>query len=241
MISEDNITYAGLDSGAKIIENPLIMDNLELTPSIELFLKCAEKGTPIIKLGEGNPHIAITAGVHGDELPPQIAAIRLLEHLQGKKLKGTLYLIPITSPMATHANTRREGVLDLNRSSLIPHTLTNNILELIKESDVIALADFHSTGPQTHPGTESIFCSLKPNKESKKIAEYITIRMDSQLIEYTNAASLYKGALEDEVNKIGVPSITCEVVSIPGKINKGSVDRSFEQMICFLEYFNLLY
>ena len=48
----------------------------------------------MIKIGDMHPKIMIIAGVHGNELPPQIAALWLAEELWGGNINGTVYIIP---------------------------------------------------------------------------------------------------------------------------------------------------
>jgi predicted deacylase len=51
---------------------------------------------------------------------------------------------------------------------------------------------------------------------------------------------MYKGALEDECNIMGIPAVTCEVVSENGQVTPGSVERSLMQMESYLEHFKII-
>jgi predicted deacylase len=204
-------------------------------PLIELTLK----GTPLLKFGSGDPRILLCAGIHGNELPPQVAIVKLINLLNGKDLNGTVYIIPIAIPYATMKNSRRFKGLDMNRNTFKDGSISNTILKTAQKLKIQAVADFHSTQPQSNPGIESVFSSKKPCNESFKIAQHITDQTSSKVISQEKAGNLYQGALEDEFNINGIPAVTCEVVSRNGKIDSGSVERSFMQMKSFLDYFNI--
>ena len=51
---------------------------------------------------------------------------------------------------------------------------------------------------------------------------------------------MYKGALEDECNILGIPAVTCEVVSENGQVTPGSTQRSLMQMESYLKYFKII-
>ena len=56
-------------------------------------------GTPIITIGNGSePKVMIIAGVHGNELPAQIAAIKMVNYLKNRDVNGTVYIIPVVCP-----------------------------------------------------------------------------------------------------------------------------------------------
>ena len=131
----------------------------------------------MVKIGNGNPKIMIVAGVHGNELAPQIAALNLIEEIydlnleskkenSNKSFNGTVYVIPFASPKSTMDNSRYFDGIDLNRSSHLPHTITNLILKKAKKLEVSAIGDFHSSAPNSNPGKEGIFCTKVPCSKS---------------------------------------------------------------------------
>ena len=186
----------------------------------------------------------LVAGVHGNELAPQIAALNLIEHicdldLKGK-LNGTVYVIPFASPKSTMENSRYLDGLDLNRSAHLPHTVTNIILKKAKDLEVSAIGDFHSSAPNSNPGKEGIFCTKVPCSKSYFIAEHISEKVGSEKILYPSAGVPFKGALEDEANLIQIPAVTCEVLSAIGYSNEKICKRSYLQMKAFLEYFGII-
>ncbi len=232
------IIYRG--SGGHLEKNILIGDYFKVNPSFRVLFEYSRRGTPMVALGDGRPRVMITAGIHGNEIPPQLASLELIKSLAPLDIRGTVYIIPFAAPWSTMNNTRWFKGVDLNRSSHAPGSVTNTIFKVAVDLDVDALGDFHSTAPRSNPGRESIFCSKKPCRRSYLMAKYISRVGSSDVIAYENAASHYKGALEDECNLGGVGAVTCEVVSENGSLTPGSLDRSLLQMKAFLKYFNVI-
>lgn len=232
------------ESGGFISANRNIFNNINLTYNSKFILNQAIKGTPMIKIGNNGPKIMLVAGVHGNELAPQIAALNLIEELSNLDLNGsvngTVYIIPFASPRSTMDNSRYFDGIDLNRSSHLPHTITNMILKKAKKLEVSAIGDFHSSAPNSNPGKEGIFCTKVPCSKSYFIAEYISKKVGSEKILYPSAGIPFKGALEDEANLIQIPAVTCEVLSAIGYSNEKICKRSFLQMKAFLEYFGII-
>jgi uncharacterized protein len=240
MAFKDDVTILSHRTGGIVNENENLMARVPYGDICNRLIKAARYGTPMLKLGNGYPKIMLTSGVHGNELPPQIAALWLAEGLSVKNINGTVYIIPFTIPNATMNNSRRFKGFDMNRSALKEGTVSNKILNMIDELDVMSLADFHSTKPRSNPGIESVFCSKNPCSESLTIANHITKETTSKVICHKNAGTLYSGAIEDECNLKGISAVTCEVVSENCEVKPGSPERSYLQMISYLKYFNII-
>nr|WP_319373944.1 succinylglutamate desuccinylase/aspartoacylase family protein [uncultured Methanobacterium sp.] len=228
------------DTGGDISLNQDLMKELAPDSVGKPLIDAALKGTPLLKFGSGSPRILLCAGIHGNELPPLVAFFKLLNYLENKKINGTVYTIPIAIPYATMKNSRRFQGWDMNRKTFTEGHISNTILKTAQKLKIQAAADFHSTQPQSNPGIESVFCSKKPCYKSFKIADHITSQTSSKVISQEKAGTLYGGALEDELNLSGIPAVTCEVVSRNGKVDSGSVERSFMQMKSFLNFFNVI-
>lgn len=230
------------DYGADITHNKIIMNYFEENMFFNFIVRIVKESLPLFKFGSGNPKMGIVSGVHGNELPPQIASMLLIEKLIGlSKFKGSIYIVPFAAPAATMANVRRLNSRDMNRSAHIGGSTTNIILNTFLDEGVEFVADFHSTALLSNPGFESVFCSKSPNMGSLELARFITKHTGSKLIIYDNASTSYAGALEDELNINGIPSVTCEVVSENSTISKGSVERSSLQMDSFLKFFDIVF
>lgn len=226
-------------SGGYISRNKHILNNLELNNLTQFILEKCVYGTPIFKLGNGDNKILILSGIHGNELPSQIANVKLLNSLIGSKLNHALYFIPFASPKSSMNNERTFNAMDLNRSAHINNSLSNLIVQSVLDLKINFVGDFHSTAYNSNPGVESIFSSKSPSSESFLIANYISSDVGSKVISFDFAGSSYKGAVEDVCNLKGIPSITGEVLCPFASVGEGTVERSFAQMNSFLSYFGL--
>ncbi len=240
MAFEGKISIISSETGGKIENNVPLMKYLSGIPFFQDLAIAAEQGTPLFEIGKGTPKVMITAGIHGNELPPQIAAIWLMDELLKVKPKGTAYVIPFTVPHSTMENSRRFKGMDMNRTASKGGFISNNIIKTIQTIKISAVADFHSTKPGSNPGVESVFCSKSPCYQSFQMAEHITGSTSSKIISHDKAGQMYTGALEDECNLAGIPAITCEVVSRNGLVDGKSPQRSFLQMKSYLEYFKII-
>ena len=220
-----------------ISRNTNLFKSLELNRFTQFLLEKCVYGTPIFKLGNGGNRILILSGVHGNELPPQIANVKLLNSLLFEDLRNTLYIIPFASPKSTMNNERTFNGMDLNRSAHINDSLSNLIVRAVKNLGIDFVGDFHSTAFNANPGCEAIFTSKSPSAESYLMANYISRDVGSEIISFDYAGSSYKGAVEDVCNLNGIPAITCEVLCPFGNVGKGTAERSFAQMNSFVSYF----
>ena len=228
------------EAGGYISANKNIFNNLKpLSDNARTILKESVKGTPMIKIGNGYPRLMIVAGIHGNELAPQIASLKLIDVLLKLKLRGTVYIIPFACPYASMMSNRYFKGTDLNRTAHIQNSISNVILSKARELGVSAIGDFHSTAPNTNPGKEGVFCSKSPTVESVSIASYISRSAGSNMIVYPAAGVPFKGAVEDEANLGGIPSVTCEVLSATSFANERICNRALVQMKSFLHYFGI--
>jgi hypothetical protein len=235
----DNVemSYVSFLSRGYISRNRHVFDEIKLTPFTKLILESCIYGTPIFKMGNSGKRLLVLSGIHGNELPPQLANLELMNELIDRKLNNTVYFIPFASPKSTMNNERTFNSVDLNRAAHINNSLSNMIIKCIDELKIDFVGDFHSTAYNSNPGFESVFSSKNPTPESYLIAKYISDTVGSQIITFDIAGSQYKGAVEDVCNLRGTPAVTCEVVSPFASVGKGSFEKSLEQMKSFLSYF----
>lgn len=224
-------------SGGYISRNRKLFSQIELTDLSRFVLEASVFGTPIFKLGDGGRKLLILSGIHGNELPPQIAHLKLLNELIENGLSNTIYSIPFAAPKSTMLSERTFNSMDLNRSAHITNSLSNLILKAILDLGVEFIGDFHSTAFNSNPGINSVFSSKSPSPESFLMANYIARDVGCDVISFDFAGASYKGAVEDVCNLKGVPAVTCEVVSPFSNVAQGSVEKSFNQMRSFLDYF----
>ena len=234
------LDYLSYDTGGFISANKNIFNMIDLTDNSKFILNKAIKGTPMIKLGSGEPKVMVVAGVHGNELAPQISALRLIDNIYDSDLNGTVYVIPFAAPRSTMNNLRYFEGVDLNRSAHKPNNITNIILKKAKSMDISAIGDFHSSAPNSNPGREGVFCTKVPCSKSYFLADFISKETGSEKILYPSAGIPFKGALEDEANLIQIPAVTCEVLSAIGYANEQIIQRSYSQMKALLNFFYIL-
>ena len=227
-------------SAGYISRNNNLLKELELNRLTQFILSRCVYGTPIFRLGDGGSRILVLSGIHGNELPPQIANVRLLNELEGRDLENTLYFIPFAAPKSTMHNERTFNEMDLNRSAHIRNSLSNLIVQAVENLRIDFVGDFHSTAYNANPGIESVFSSKAPSPESYLIANYISCNVGSEMISFDIAGASYKGAVEDVCNLKKVPAVTCEVLCPFANVASGSVEKSFAQMESFLTYFGVL-
>lgn len=229
---EYKISIIDNSTGGNITNNTLLMDNINKTPVISELLQASQNGTPMIRLGNGSqPRVMIVAGVHGAELPSQIAASNLINHLTCTKFNGTIYIIPFAIPRDTATSTRIHNNTDPNRVADIPGTAVNKISQTAKNEKVTLLMDCHSTKPHDIPGKNCIIYDSK-NPKSLKLALYIYNNTKSPLIKVGN----YSGVLSTVCNSNNITSVTCEVLSPHNQIHPGSDKLTYQYMIAFLNY-----
>ncbi len=231
--------YVSDFSGGYISRNGNLLKELELNELAQFILEKCVYGTPVFKLGDCGTKILIMSGIHGNELSPQIANVKLMNNFIGRDLNATLYFIPFASPKSTMYNERTFNERDLNRSAHIKNSLSNLIVEKIEDLGIDFVGDFHSTAYNSNPGIESVFSSKSPSPESFLIANYISRDVGSDIISFDFAGASYKGAVEDVCNLKRIPAVTCEVLCPFGNVVRGSVEKSLAQMKSFLAYFGV--
>ncbi|MGA2675546.1 MAG: succinylglutamate desuccinylase/aspartoacylase family protein [Methanobacterium sp.] len=220
-------------AGGDVTKNDALRPYLPKKPLTDDILKAAKEGTPLITLGDGlKPRVMITAGMHGDELAPQIGALILINELYNKKINGTVYIIPFIAPEASAENNKLFNGENLNLIANIPENPANIVFKTIQSLDIVSLADCHSTS--TDPAKNSVI--YYPKIASSKIAVYINKITNSTLL----ALIQYAGMLIVLCNSHKIPSVICEVESPDGVASKESVDVSYNQMKAFLKYHQIL-
>lgn len=219
--------------GADVTKNTELMNYISKNDLNKAIIDSTKKGTPLIKLGDGSkPRVMITAGVHGNELPPQIAALNLINELDRTNLNGTIYIIPFIAPKATAHNSKLYEGQNLNLVADKPDSPTNIILNLAKDHQIDSLADFHATN--SHPAKDAVIYFL--SVVSSKIAVYVNKKSNSELM-----AHIYNpGTLISACNNSNIPTILCEVESADGTASNESIDVSYKQMKAYLNYHQII-
>lgn len=236
-----SITTYKWKSGADVTKNKKIKANIPNSALVKKIILAAKSGTPVIKFkgGKGKA-VFITAGVHGNELSSQVAAMKLIAYLEKNPIKGTVYIMPFMNPKGTAANVRDYNGVHLNAKANVKGTISYKTVKLITKFKCKAYGDFHCTKPGGKPGKDVAMGTYKPTAKSATIAKYIAKKSKVKYIIYKKAGVEYPGALEDVVSLKGIPAVTCEVITPHGKIAKGSVSKSLSMMKSFLKFSSLL-
>ena len=235
------ITIYKWKSGADVTKNKKIKANIPKSALVKKVVKAAKSGTPVIKFKGGKGKVVfITAGVHGNEMPSQVAAMKLIQYLESHPVKGTVYIMPFMNPKATASNVRNYHGINLNSKANVKGTISYKTVKLIKKFKCSSYGDFHSTRPGGKPGKDVAMGTYKPTSQSAKLAKYIAKNSKVKYIIYKKAGAEYPGALEDMVSIKGIPAVTCEVISPHGKIAKGSVSKSLSMMKSLLKFNSLI-
>lgn len=235
-VSHSEILQLTGSNHGNVLKNSEIASNIPDSEVSDEIVEAAKSGVPIYKIGDGDgPVTVISAGVHGNQLVPSVAAMKLVNYLEGRKIKGTVYVIPFVSPKAISANSELTDGVNLNQVADDPGTVSNAVVEFAKSNGATALGDFHETQVGRDPGFTTIMCSEYPTYGSFQLANSMSgLSLDTTLT-YTIAGIAYDGAIEDECNLAGLPAVTpLVVVPSHGKVYDGAVTESYNQMLALL-------
>lgn len=241
-----DITVIDSTTKARVLSNDtlnryLINEGFFKANDFKKYLELTINGSTVFTTQNRGDNYLLVSGVHGNELASQAALTKLLYELYMDKysLNHTLHIIPFLIPLSTSTNTRNYNNIDMNRNAFNDGP-TKAVIDYAQNVGIKALCDCHSTDPSLQPGENSVFCSFKPIKDSYFIAKHIVNQTNSKLLPIARAGSILKGALEDESNLHSIPAVTCETCEINGKISKKSVLMSYNQILSFLDYFDIL-
>ena len=228
-------------SKGNIKKNTVLYNSLPKTAITNELVNCASYATPYVILGDGNGKcVFVVAGIHGNELSSQLAAVRLINNLCTKTVHGTVYIFPFVAPSYTGNITRTLNGVNLNSVAHKSGTLSNKLVNFAKSRGAVSLGDFHCTQPGGKPGRNAVFGSYNPLRESATLSKYISTKTSSSSIVYNKAGVEYPGAVEDYCNKRGIVSVTCEVKTPHGSIASGSSEKSYSMMNSYLNYYKLI-
>lgn len=223
-------------NGANVLSNTELAGNIPNSNISQNICAYTSNCTPVYKIGTGEaPVTVISAGVHGDQLVPSVAAMKLINYLDGRKINGTVYVIPFTSPKAISQNTKLTDGVNLNTVADKSGTASNDVVKLALSSNATAVGDFHETEIGKNPGKTTIMCSQVPTYGSFQLAEDMSMLSLDTTMTYYVAGVAYDGAVEDVLNLNGTASVTpLVVVSSHGKVHSSAVDESYDQMLALL-------
>jgi len=156
------ITVIDNNTGGNLTNNTAFVQYIPNTELNDEIVSAAKNGTTMVTFGNGSqPHVMITAGVHGAELPSQIAAMKLINDLTTTKIEGTVYIIPIVAPCDTATNTRLFHGQNLNIISRTPGSPTNVIIQNVIKNKVNYLVIFIHHNQMTYL-EKTVFYTIHP-------------------------------------------------------------------------------
>jgi len=234
--SNVEIMQLSSSNSGNVLVNSEIASNIPDSKVSEMITNATNTGVPIYKIGDGDgPVSVIAAGVHGDQLVPSVAAMNLINYLDGRKIKGTVYIIPFTSPKAISQNTKLTDGVNLNQAADDSGTVTNTLVDFCIANNAGAVGDFHETQIGKDPGVTTIMCSEYPNYGSYQLANNMSSLSLDTTLTYLVAGVAYDGAVEDELNLKGTNAVTPLVqVSSHGHVYQSAVEESYTQMLALL-------
>lgn len=184
----------------------------------------------VMKGAQPGPKLLVTAGVHGDEYNGIAVAHRLGNEIDPATLRGTVTLIPgVNTPGLinhTRSFTPSGGVSDnLNRlmpgkedASDVSERYAGRIWARLMRPNADTAIDLHTQSR----GTEYVMYAFAETKRAREIAEAFApdiIKIDKGV----------KGAVENELNKVGIPAITLELGG-PEVFDKRMITRALDGM-----------
>ena len=218
----------------------LIKKNMPNNEWVKKAVAATKKGNPLLKfVGGKGKVIFMTAGVHGNELSSQVAAMKIINHLTKNPIKGTVYIIPFVNIKAISHKVRHTGT-DYNRVAHKSGTISNKIVKLVVKYKCDAYGDFHTTQPGGVPGKNIVMGSKTPATKCAAMTKYIAkyAKVNKRIYKY--AGEQYPGALADNVNKKGIKGVICEVMLPHNTVTAKTVTTSFNMMKALLKFNSII-
>jgi len=239
---KNKITLTTLNWGLKgdVSKVKLIKKNMPNNVWVKKAVAATKKGIPLLTFKGGKGKVVfMTAGVHGNELSSQVAAMKMIKHLTDTPIKGTVYIIPFVNVKAISKKVRYTDK-DFNRIAANSGTIPNKIVKLVVKYKCDAYGDFHTTKPGGVPGKNIVMGSKGPATQSAKLTNYIAkyCKVNKKIYKY--AGEVYPGAISDNVNKKGIPAVICEVMLPHNTVTTKTVTTSYNMMKYLLKFNSIL-
>lgn len=217
---------------------PLIKKCIPNNPWVKKAVAATKKGIPLLTIKGGNGKVVfLTAGVHGNELNSQVAAMKMIRYLTTHPIRGTVHIIPFVNVKAISQKVRLTDY-DFNRVAHIQGTVSNKITKLISKCKCDAYGDFHTTVSPGVPGINVVLGYTSPSK-CIPLTKYIAKHSNVHKIFYYPGQK-YTWSLADWVNHKGTPAVICEVISPVNKVSAKATGLSYREMTSFLNYNRIL-
>lgn len=193
----------------------------------------ASNGTPIFKFTNSDePKSIVIAGTHGNEYPPELAAFKLINTLYENrdKIKGTIYVIPMSNPKAAFNKSREWFGYDPNRVANNSSTFSGHIItEVVLKENIAYVGDFHA---MIWDNPKLVY-SAGGYPKSESIAKVIADKTNSIYLMSPNKGTITTTSAENDLS-----SFTAEVENgnNSGICSPDRADWSYNQMLAYLNY-----
>lgn len=235
---KNKISLTVLKWGIKgdVTKNKLIKKNMPNNAWVKKIVAATKKGIPLLTIKGGSGKVVfMTAGVHGNEISSQVAAMKMINYLTKHPIKGTVYFMPFVNVKAISKKVRYTDK-DFNRIADKSGTIPNKIVKLVKKYKCDAYGDFHTTKPGGVPGKNIVMGSKTPATQSAALTKYIAKKCKVNQRIYKYAGQQYPGGINDNVNKLGIPAVICEVMLPHNTVTTKTVKTSYNMMKYFLKF-----
>lgn len=217
-----------------VADAPLIRQNIPNNVWVKKAVKATRDGLPLITIKGGNGKVVfMTAGVHGNELNSQVAAMKMIKYLTEHPIRGTVYFVPFVNVKAISERVRLTDY-DFNRVAHESGTVSNNIINLILQKKCDAYGDFHTTVSPGVPGLNVVLGYTSPGS-CVPMSHYIADNANVDRIFYY-PGEMYRWSLADYCNSKGTPAVICEAISPVNEVSARATSISFAQMTYFLKF-----
>ncbi|MDC8005868.1 M14 family metallopeptidase [Aureisphaera galaxeae] len=240
-------------------QNPFVFLNKSIPPGTKSNFEIpviSEKDSTIIPVtifhgSKSGPVLGITAGVHGYEYPPILAAQQLNQEIDPKQLSGTILLVQVANVPAFLNRSPYLNPLDgknLNRSfpGSKDGTITDRLAYLIT-NEVISKSDFFvdmhaGDAPEDlRPYNAWYQSTALPEVSEKGRAMALSMGFDYSIIFNIPEERLEKPSVycSQEAFHRRIPSvdIECGRLGVPGKVE---TDRIVEGMFLLLDHLGMM-
>lgn len=218
----------------------MIRSNIPDNIWVKKAVNATKQGLPLLIIeGGGTNKVFMTAGVHGNELPPQVAAMRVIKYLVEHPIEGTVYFMPFVNAKAINNHVRLTDY-DYNRVAHRRNTVSNNIVNFIIKNKCSSYGDFHSTVMYGDPGDNIILGYRSPAGKCVDLTNFLARNCHVHKKFYSYAGQVYRWSLADMVNYYGIPAVICEVISPVNRITSQNVALSTQMMNQFLKFNHIL-
>lgn len=218
----------------------LIKKNMPNNAWVKKAVAATKKGIPLLTFKGGKGKVVfMTAGVHGNELSSQVAAMKMIKYLSDNPIDGTVYIMPFVNVKAIAKKVRYTDK-DYNRIASNSGTIPNKIVKLVVKYKCDAYGDFHTTKPGGVPGKDIVMGSKSSKSKSADLTNFISKNCKVSKKIYNYVGQGYPGSLFENVNKKGITSVICEVALPHNTITTKTINTSFNMMKYFLKYNSII-